>query len=402
LQNTSDAILRGEGIPDEKVRWPQGFHSGTIACGLKESGNPDLAILATSPIANAAGVFTRNQFKAAPVLVSQIHLDNAGHISGLVVNSGNANAGTGAEGLAAAREMTVELAKKIGSPPDQTLVMSTGVIGKKLPIEKVKQGIGQIPLNAGVDSVAAFARAMMTTDTQPKAAWVKTSAFHLVGVAKGSGMIHPDMATMLAVIATDAVLEPTQLKKALGHAVDCSFHRISVDGATSTNDAVVVLANGSSSISPNMLTFQEALNWICVSLARQIVADGEGASKIIEICIEKGRNERECVQVAKSIAASLLVKTAFFGEDPNWGRILAAAGQAGVELDLSQVDLFMGPIALISSGEPVSFSAPQLKQVMQSQNIRVKLVLNLGDSQAEVWSNDLGYRYVEINAEYTT
>jgi glutamate N-acetyltransferase/amino-acid N-acetyltransferase len=394
-----------------------GFRAVGGTCGLKQSGQPDLALVLSSRRCPAAAVFTRNLFKAAPVLYDMALLERTGgRLQGVIINAGNANAVTGEQGLRDAEQMARLTEHACDLPPDSIFVMSTGVIGHKMPMSKIEKGariVSQaIKTEAGQRGENA-ARAIMTTDLAPKEAFVETTiSGHIVrigGMAKGSGMIHPDMATMLSVIATDAVIEPDVLKSALKQAVRLSFNRITVDGDTSTNDTVVVLASGQAGHPPVALqtpeyeTFAAALTTVCTELAKAVARDGEGATKLVEINARGAANEAEAEQAAKTIATSPLMKTALFGNDPNWGRALAAVGRSGAQIDPHRVSLWLGDFQLVRHGEPLDFDAVAAHNWLASTGeVRLEVDLGVGPAAATVWTCDFSYKYVEINAEYHT
>ena len=401
---------------------PKGFRAGGIAAGIKQSGASDLAVIHSESPATGAAVFTRNAFAAAPVLYSRETI--AGNPRGLravVVNSGNANACTGDRGLEDAEEMARLTAESLGIPQDSVFVMSTGVIGAPLPMEKLRRGIPEVCRALSVDGLEAAARAIMTTDTRPKSASARLrlggKEVLISGIAKGAGMIHPDMATMLAVIMTDASVDADALSRALRWAVERSFNAISVDGDTSTNDTVLVMANGEAgneiitNESGDFRAFADALLKVAASLARQIVEDGEGATKFVSIVVRGAVRREDAKRVGKAIANSPLVKTALFGGDPNWGRILAAAGYSGVPLDPRKVSLRVAPgteeehgemLLLVSGGRPVDFDGTRAAEVFASPRIFVDLDLGLGLESAVVWTCDLSHEYVDINGYYHT
>lgn len=398
-----------------------GFRAVGVSCGLKQSGQPDLAlVLAERPCA-AAAVFTRNVFKAAPVLYDMALLERTGgRCQAVVINAGNANAATGRQGQRDAEQMARWVEAACGLPADSAFVMSTGVIGRRLPLDKIEQGIqaaGRLIRQEAGRRGQDAARAIMTTDLAPKEAYVETHidgrAVHLAGMAKGSGMIHPDMATMLAVVVTDAAIEPAVLQAALRQAVNRSFNRITVDGDTSTNDTVLALAcpvgpwadqpplNERSPAGWN--AFTQALTELCTSLARAIARDGEGATKLLEIVVRGAATEAEAEAAAKTMATSPLLKTAMFGNDPNWGRALAAIGRSGARVDPERVSLWLGEYHLVRDGEPLPFDAAAVSNWLKgSQEVKIEADLAAGQAGATVWSCDLSYKYVEINAEYHT
>ncbi|MCB0211633.1 MAG: bifunctional glutamate N-acetyltransferase/amino-acid acetyltransferase ArgJ [Anaerolineae bacterium] len=394
-----------------------GFRAVGVTCGLKDSGKPDLAlVLADRPCA-AAAVFTTNSFKAAPVLYDMALMDRAARsLRGVVINAGNANAVTGEQGMRDAELMARLAESACGLPADTIFVMSTGVIGEKMPMDKIEAGLrqagDQIQSEAGRQGQGA-AEAIMTTDLVSKEAFVQTTiggqTVSLGGMAKGSGMIHPNMATMLSVIVTDAVIEPALLKEALKKAVARTFHRLTVDSDTSTNDTVLLMASGQAGHntielkSPEFETFVTALTQLCTQLAKAIARDGEGATKLVEVIVRRAVSEAEAETAAKTIATSPLVKTALFGNDPNWGRVLAALGRSGVLLYPNRVSLWLGDFELLHNGEPQAFDETAAHDWM-SEADTVKLVVDLDVGQAEVavWTCDYSYKYIEINAEYHT
>jgi glutamate N-acetyltransferase / amino-acid N-acetyltransferase len=379
----------------------RGFVAGAVHAGIRRS-RLDLAVVRSTVPAVGAGMFTANRVQAAPVLVSKAHLAQA-EPQAVVINSGVANAATGKRGELDALATAAEAARLLGVAPEQVLVLSTGVIGIRLPMPKLLAGLAEIELSA--DGGDDAAEAILTTDTCPKEAVVSRAGFTVGGMAKGAGMIHPCLATMLAVVTTDYPLAPGEPRSFLKRAVDESFNRISVDGECSTNDAVILLANGASGIERSARTdreFAEALSEICSDLSRQIVADGEGATVLLEVEVTGAATGGEANAVAKRIATSPLVKTAAFGRDPNWGRILAAAGSAFVSGGFAQVDvdrltLRMNGVPLFAAGEPTGAVVP-----LEGAVCRVELDLGLGSASASYLASDLTYDYVKINAEYTT
>jgi glutamate N-acetyltransferase/amino-acid N-acetyltransferase len=398
------------------VRVP-GFRAVGVTCGLKQSGNPDLALVLAQNPCSAAAVFTTNVFKAAPVLYDMALLQkNSDNIRAVIINAGNANAVTGDQGIRDAAQMA-HLAESVGGLPEQSVfVMSTGVIGHAMPMDKIKRGIHLAWAAIGTDAGAAgqhAAEAIMTTDLVSKTAFEQVNlAGHtvsLAGMAKGSGMIHPNMATMLSVIVTDAAVEPSALHGALKKAVARTFNRITVDGDTSTNDTVVVLASGLAGHpplqpdTPEFKAFTLALTTLCTTLATAIARDGEGATKLVEITVTGAATETEAEMAAKTMATSPLLKTALFGNDPNWGRALAAIGRSGVRVNPARVSLRFGDFQLVQRGEPVAFDAVVASNwLAQNDHVKVLADLGEGDAYATVWTCDLSYKYVEINAEYHT
>ena len=382
---------------------PHGFVASGVHCGLRRSA-PDLAIVRSTAPAVGAAMFTANRMQAAPVLVSREHLELA-EPQAVVINSGVANAATGARGELDARATAVEAARLLDLAAEEVLVLSTGVIGKRLPLANVLGGLRNAAACLSPEGGADAAEAILTTDTHAKQAVADGPGFTVGGMAKGSGMIHPNLATMLAVLTTDYPLEAGEPIGFLRPAVDASFNSISVDGECSTNDAVVLLANGASEIDRTPATdaaFALALTHVAETLAKQIVADGEGATLVAEIRVGGAESEPQARAIARRVATSCLVKTALFGRDANWGRILAAAGSAPynggfASLDPTRVSLRLNGVALLVHGAPQAV-APEL----DGDACRIELELGLGDGRASYLTSDLSYEYVRINAEYRT
>jgi glutamate N-acetyltransferase/amino-acid N-acetyltransferase len=362
-----------------------------------------LALVASRTPAAVAGVFTTNRVKAAPVLLSQQRAA-AGRARAVIVNSGNANACTGEEGMSAAERMAAAAARRLDVTADEVLVLSTGVIGVPLPVEKIEAALPA--LTPSPDGGDAAAQAIMTTDTRPKTAAVELaidgSTVRIGGMAKGAGMIHPNMATMLAVITADAAIAPADLQRHLSAAARRSFNRIDVDGDTSTNDSVVVLANGASGTTLPGELFTEALTQVCVSLARQIAAGGEGATKLLEVTVTGAARLEDAETAARAITRSTLVKAAMYGNDPNWGRILCAAGYSGAAFDPAGARLMVQGIPLFAHGMPLPFDAMAASAALRAPEVAVHLDLGSGDESATAWGCDLSPEYVRFNAEYTT
>jgi len=374
--------------------FPTGFKATATAAGIKKSGL-DLGLLLSDRPATAAAVFTTNTFPAAPILVSRLNLSESGHkMRAVLVNSGNANACNGEEGLAVAQKCVSELATWLGCSPSEIFVSSTGVIGRPLSAERVCDAIPS--LISGTSSAEQFSRAIMTTDTFPKVASSEVNGVRILGFAKGSGMIHPNMATMLSFVVTDAVIDYLELDRALRFAVDRSFNSITVDGDTSTNDVVAILANGASGISPKPEAFTAQLMDVCQKLAKTIARDGEGASKFVELVIEGAPSDDEARTIGRSVARSPLVKTAIYGSDPNWGRLVAAVGNSGVELVSNQIEIYIDDIPMIHG----DLAAAQEK--MKAKEMRIRIVLHSGSGRATVWTCDFTEGYIRINADYTT
>jgi len=394
---------------------PRGFRFAATACGLKKTGALDLALLSSDVPASAAAVFTQNLVVAAPVLISKGHLRaSKGRMRAVVVNAGNANCATGAAGYAAAQRTVAEAAKRLNCAANELFVCSTGVIGVSLPLEKILRALPVIARHRrpSARSFAELSLAICTTDTRPKTAAssfnIARKRVHIVGCAKGAGMIHPNMATMLAFIATDAAIAPSLLQKTLNAATTRTFNAISIDGDTSTNDTVVVLANGesgASAIKPGTSAhraFAAALEEVCHSLALQIVGDGEGAQRVIEIEVRGAKTEAGARRIAATIATSPLVKTAFAGGDPNWGRIFAAAGRSGVSFDPARVDIKMAGIPVLRRGQPLNFNERAASNKLLGKHVPLVVDLHAGKAAARYWTCDFTAEYVRINASYRT
>ncbi len=395
---------------DQGVTEPQGYRAGAVACGIKDgSAKADLGVIVSDQPAAAAAVFTQNRAAAAPIVLCRERIQSH-RASAIVANSGNANACTGAAGLQDARAMAARTAERFGVPEDEVLVLSTGVIGVPMPMDRVEAGVER--LNATHDGGREFARAIMTTDTRLKSCSVGLEVdgmpIRIGGAAKGSGMIHPNMATLLGFLTTDARVEPEFLRTALSAAVDRSFNMISVDGDTSTNDAVVVLANGASGGSPlhgshpAATQFSSALTDLCVDLAKQLASDGEGARTLIEVQVSGASSDADARNIARAISKSSLVKTAVFGGDPNWGRVICAAGYAECAFEPNLATLFLNDICLFDKGAGLPYAREQAAALLKQPSVVFHLKLGLGDGSATAWGCDMSYEYVHINAEYTT
>ena len=393
------------------VSAPAGFRAAGVACGIKKSGGLDLALIVSDTPASGAAVFTTNKAQAAPVLVSKTRLEaSAGRSRVIVINSGCANACTGPDGLRTAEVMADAAARAVNADASEVLVASTGVIGVSLERHRVTEGITAAVAALARDGGAAAARAIMTTDPFPKEAAVEVTTangtFRVGGIAKGSGMIEPLMATMLGVVTTDAAVAPALLQRALAAVTDVTFNAISVDGECSTNDCVFVLANGASGVAIADGDFDllvEALRKVCEPLAVGIVRGGEGATKLVTIHVTGGRNGVEAKQAARAIANSPLVKTAVHGADPNWGRLVAVAGRAGVAFDLERARVRIGDVELFSGGRPYDDRAPDASTHLQGTDVSLHVDLGTGGSgTARMWTCDLSAEYVKINAEYRT
>ena len=382
----------------------RGFAAAGVAAGIRRSGKPDLALVRAVVPAVGSAMWTTNRVQAAPVVVSRRHLALA-EPQAVVVNSGVANAATGAGGEDDAEATAVRAAELMGISPEQVIVLSTGVIGPRLPMDRVLAGLERAVAALEPDGGASAARAILTTDSGPKTAAVTGAGFTVGGMAKGAGMIHPWLATMLVIVTTDYPLRPGEADGFLRPAVERTFNRISVDGDCSTNDAVVLLASGASGVTRDAAldgTFAAALETVCGDLARQIVADGEGATVVLEISVAGAATGQEARAIARRIATSQLVKTAAFGHDPNWGRVLAAAGSAPCDGSFAQLDPALLTVSF--DGTPVfERGAPTgLVPTLGGASCRIELSLGLGDGAASYLASDLTYDYVEINAEYTT
>jgi glutamate N-acetyltransferase/amino-acid N-acetyltransferase len=390
---------------------PAGFRAAGVACGLKASGDPDLALVAAERTVSAAAVFTTNLAQAAPVLVSRDHLARSGgRAAAIVANSGCANACTGDEGLAHAREMAERTAAALTCDPSEVLVASTGVIGVQLDVAKVVRGIAQAAAVMSREGGAAAARAIMTTDPFPKEASVEVESdrgtFRVGGIAKGSGMIEPMMATMLAFVTVDAEVEPGLLQRALRTSVDDSFNAITVDGECSTNDCVFVLASGASGVrlgDTDLPALVEALSAVCEPLAVGIVRGGEGATKLITVRVNGAASDAEARRAARAIANSPLVKTAVHGGDPNWGRLIAVAGRAGTAFRLEGAVVRIGSVELFSRGRPHDERSGEAAEHLRGRDVELDVDLGTGGSgRSRIWTCDLSAEYVRINAEYRT
>jgi len=402
-------------VPDGSVTSPRGFTAAATHAGLKSDGALDVALLVSTTSCATAGVFTRNALRAAPVIYdADLLSERPGRIRAVAMNARVANACTGAPGLEAARAMARSAEEAAGLPPRTALVLSTGVIGIPLPSDKVGAGLRQAAAKLSSGGGIDAARAIMTTDTRPKHCAVRLeggTAITIGGIAKGAGMIHPDMATLLGVITTDAVSEPGVLGPFLRRVADRTFNAISVDGDTSTNDTVLLLANGSSGIDPSRdgalwKVFEEAVTEVARTLALAVVEDGEGATKQLQIHVVGATTEAHAREVGRAIARSSLVKTAIYGGDPNWGRVLAAAGAAGVPLISERITLEAatdgGWFTLATAGATALADTARARRIFQQKTIRLRLDLGLGRAEAMVWTCDLSPDYVRINSDYTS
>ncbi len=392
---------------------PQGFVFSAVKAGIKASGGLDLALVEAPLGASAAALFTKNRVVAAPVTVGRDHLKQSrGRVRAVIVNAGNANCATGEHGFSAANDVCAALAQSLSVAPEFIFPSSTGIIGVPMPTAKLITAIPQLVAEKsnGEPAICKFSQAIMTTDTRPKFACAKfergKKSVRVLGVAKGSGMIHPNLATMLVYIFTDIEAKPPQLKTALRGSCDISFNRISVDGDTSTNDTVLLLASGASGCDVSepgvSKKFLEALESVCSSLAVQIVADGEGIKHVVNLSVEGARNDADADKIARTIAHSMLCKTAWAGADPNWGRILAAAGRAGVVFDPDQADIFIAGNQVCSKGGAVAFDENATHQAMLQPKYDIRVGIGKGRGTARVLTTDLTSEYVRINADYST
>jgi len=389
----------------------KGIRLSATAAGIRYQGRDDLVLIEIAEGSRVAGVFTRNAFCAAPVVVARQHLSKA-ETRYLLINSGNANAGTGVVGLQDAKATCALVAKHTHVPAEAVLPFSTGVIGEPLPLPIFESAIPALIEGLDESGWMSAAKAIMTTDTLPKALseTVVLSGGEVVitGMAKGAGMIRPDMATMLAFIATDAVLDSDQIGQMHTQAVEDSFNRVTVDGDTSTNDACLLIASGQSGVvidnEQDQVLFQAALDQVYRHLAQALIRDGEGATKFVEIRVTEAGDEQEALSVAYTVAHSPLVKTALFASDPNWGRILAAVGRSGIaNMDVSRINIDLGDVRIVKGGgRPASYTEEQGQKVMDQDEITISIVLGRGDAKTSVWTSDLSFDYVKINAEYRT
>ncbi|MDA0263622.1 MAG: bifunctional glutamate N-acetyltransferase/amino-acid acetyltransferase ArgJ [Chloroflexi bacterium] len=390
----------------------KGFSAGATYVGIKtfSEDKMDMGMLLSDAPCSAAGVFTKSTLVSPSVTVNRETLAAGGPIRGLVVNSGIANAGVGEQGYIDAKEMAAVAAKGLGVKPEEMLVFSTGVIGVELPMTLIRKGVGVIKLTA--DAGNALARSMMTTDTRTKEAAVKVNLggkeVNISGVAKGSGMIHPNMATMLCFVATDAAVDQDYLRSILPAIADSTLNMLDIDGDTSTNDSLVVLANGAagnkviSAGSADADTFSDGLTEVLVQLTRQLAQDGEGATRLIVAEVKGARNLADARMAAKTITSSLLVKSAVYGADPNWGRLIMALGRSGAETVESKIDLYINGVCIMESGKPVPFHRDAVVALMRTDEVTFGVNLNLSDGQATAWGCDLTEEYVVINSAYTT
>ena len=388
----------------------QGFFASGIHAGIKKTNDKDLGLIVSDVPVTVAGVFTKNQIKAAPVVLDMERIES-GICQAIIVNSGNANCCTGKQGMKHAMQMTKAVADTIKIPEKNVLVSSTGVIGEPMPVDKACAGVPDLVNGLSEDGFLNFAQAIMTTDTKPKliSKTIETDAgsFSITGVAKGAGMIRPDMATMLCYVCTDVEADTAVLKQILTDAVDKSFNRITIDGDTSTNDTVLVMANGKSGVSLadplNKEIFEKALDDMLIELAKMIVKDGEGATKLVEIIIKGAASIADAQTISDTIANSNLVKTAFFGEDANWGRIIGALGRAGVPVNPDTIDIFFNDVQMVKKGLGCGKDVEaEAAKVLKLPEFEVVVDLNMGNGFSSCWTCDFSIDYVKINADYRT
>ena len=403
------------------VTYARGFRAGTAACGIKaltagasaipRDQRDDLCVVHSAYPCDAGGVFTTNKVKSASVVIDQLHLQR-NRVQALTINSGNANACNGAQGFRDALLMAKLSADRLDLDPDQVLVSSTGVIGRNLPMDAIRPGIAAACGRLSPDGGDAAARAIMTTDTVPKTASIELDAsgatIRIGGMCKGSGMIHPNMATMLAYITTDAAVEPGLMAGLVRRVADRSFNQVTVDGDSSTNDSFVILANGAAGNTPISAGSVQAdeleagLLRVAQELARAIARDGEGATKLITVRVHDAASDADAREAARAVASSSLVKTAVHGGDPNWGRIVCALGYSGAELALDRLHLTVGGLVVFERGGGVDVDLAAVRHVFEQPEIEVTATLGLGEGRAEAWGCDLSEEYVRINADYTT
>ncbi len=397
---------------DCSITFPRGFKASGAIVGIKANGHYDLGLLVSETVATSAAVFTKNKFKAAPVLVSRDNLAKGGHKTrAIIVNSGCANALTGKAGLLAANRTVAEVARRLRVPKQQVLVASTGVIGRELPVQEIQESLPGLIATLKSEPNNHFVESILTTDTFPKQASVEVALsskkrIRIGATAKGAGMIHPNMATMLCFVTTDAAISQKKLASALSYAVDRSFNAITVDGDTSTNDTVYLLANGASGgevkAPAEFKIFTDALTNVLRALAMMIVRDGEGATRFVTVNVESAATYSDAVKVGRAIGTSPLVKTAIFGGDPNWGRILSAVGNSEVKFDPAKVELKLEGVSIFRRNEPQDVDLHVLDEMFSRKEIEMTIRLNAGKESARVFTCDLSYDYVKINGEYTT
>ncbi len=399
-------------VTDGSITTPKGFKAGGLHCGLKKTDRFDLGAIVCEVPAAAAAVYTLNAFQAAPLKVTKESIGAEGKLQAMVVNSGNANACTGKQGEEDARSMRSALAKAFGLPEHYVGVTSTGVIGELLPMDKVLSGIEQLPPRVGSDGADDFCQAILTTDLVQKMVCVSVTVdgkpVYVAGAAKGSGMIHPNMATMLGFMTTDANIGHEDLQRLLSEVTDSTFNMITVDGDTSTNDMVVAMASGLAGNTalrpghPDWDSFAAAFRYVAEYLAKAIARDGEGATKLIEVNVSGAVSDEAARAIAKTVIGSNLVKSAAFGADANWGRIIAAIGRAGQPVNTETVDIRIGDIPVLEQSRPVKFDEERAAEYLKGEFVQYHVELNMGDGKATGWGCDLTYEYVRINAAYRT
>ncbi|WP_010278670.1 bifunctional glutamate N-acetyltransferase/amino-acid acetyltransferase ArgJ [Paenibacillus senegalensis] len=399
-------------VPDGGITTPRGFRAGGLHCGLKKTQRHDLGAILCEVPAAAAAVYTLNAFQAAPLIITKESLAASGRLQAFVVNSGNANACTGKQGEADARTMRASMAKAFGLQEELVGVASTGVIGELLPMEKLSQGIARLPEKVTFTGSDDFCQAILTTDLVQKMICVQVmingQPVHIAGAAKGSGMIHPNMATMLGFMTTDVKIEPEDLQRLLNEVTDSTFNMITVDGDTSTNDMVAVLASGLTGSDalhpghPDWAAFAAAFRHVAEFLAKAIARDGEGATKLIEVKIDGAETVEAARAIAKTVIGSSLVKSACFGADANWGRIIAAVGRASQPVNVETVDIRIGDIIMMEQSRPIPFDEERATEYLKGDSVHIYVNLHMGQHSATAWGCDLTYDYVRINAAYRT
>ncbi len=392
----------------------KGFYAGGIAAGIKPSGKPDLALIGSEVDAVAAGTFTRNAFRAASVDIDEKRVREQATVRAIVVNAGNANAATGEEGIAAVYETAEIFARLLEVNPEKVLVASTGVIGVPLPMQKIRKHASRLVSEVSADDGSdKAAEAILTTDLIEKTialeGEIAGKTVRIGGIAKGSGMIHPNMATLLGFITADVAVEKSLWQTLLSRAIEVSFNQITVDGDTSTNDMILALANGAAgnsliadAQSPEANILEQMLTVVCIDLAKKVARDGEGATKIVEVQVIGAEDDQSARLVARTVVGSSLVKSAFFGMDPNWGRIAAAAGRAGIPFQAKDLAIRLGDFHLMERGEPLAFDREAASDYLRREEVVVQVGLGKGSGKGTAWGCDLSYDYVRINAEYTT
>jgi glutamate N-acetyltransferase/amino-acid N-acetyltransferase len=405
--------MRPRSGPKNKISLPAGFSLSSACAGIKASGRADMALVEACPGTTAAAVFTKNRVMAAPLVVDRAALAaSRGRIRAVIVNSGNANCATGKAGVKACERVCQQLGHLLGVPSEAVFPSSTGIIGVLLPVEKIISALPELAAgrNTTQQAIAGFAHAIMTTDTRPKLAFAefpsKRASVKVLGIAKGAGMIHPQLATMLVYLFTDVAATPAELRRALRKACDTTFNCMSIDGDTSTNDTVLLLASGKTGLRLNRASirkkFAEAVSQVCQSLAEQIVSDGEGVRHVIRLSIEQARNQQEARRVARTVAHSLLVKTAWAGADPNWGRILAAVGRSGVDINPERVSIQIGDQTVCRNGVGCVFDEKRAHQALAKSRSQIRVQLGRGRGSTAFLTTDLTAEYVRINADYST